>query len=504
MNQDAHCPFEPQLRQVLNEELPKDKEELLAAHVRDCPACRAQLDEFVRADDGIARAAKSLQDNQPAPDEMLGNMIDRLCSEGPRDAGMSTAAGKETLDAASPNVSPVALDFLAASDRPQSIGRMGDYEILGVIGSGGMGIVLKAEDLPLHRIVAIKVLKPGLAANAVARRRFVGEAQKAAAVTHDHVVTIHAVGEANGLPFIAMEYIVGVSLDERIGRTGPLKIEEILRIGMQAASGLAAAHGQGLIHRDIKPANILLENGVERVKIADFGLARATDDAQITQPGAVSGTPAYMSPEQAAEEALDHRSDLFSLGSVMYTMCTGRAAFRAENPLAAMRRVCDDTPRPIGEVNPDIPEWLVEIIDRLLEKDPRNRFQSASEVEQVLKGYLAHVQQPSAAPLPSPPQPSTKATAHPARRWIGLAAAVAAVVLLGFFVWNSIDHGHEELQEPGPGRFFFVDLQPCTNRALTESQESSTNQNNLARMPRGEMDIDGVPALVGERYIQLR
>src|SRR5262249_42963578 len=148
-----------------------------------------------------------------------------------------------------------------------------------------------------------------------------------------------------------MQYVAGRSLQERIDRDGPLELEAILRIGMQAAAGLAAAHAQGLVHRDVKPANILLENGIERVKITDFGLARAVDDASMTQSGVVAGTPQYMAPEQARAESVDHRADLFSLGSVIYAMCTGRSPFRAETTVAVLKRVCDDTPRPIREVN---------------------------------------------------------------------------------------------------------------------------------------------------------
>src|SRR5262249_48641709 len=148
------------------------------------------------------------------------------------------------------------------------------------------------------------------------------EGRAAAAVSHEHIVAIHGVDEANGLPYLVMEYVSGISLQERLDRSGPLETKEILRIGMQVASGLAAAHAQGLIHRDIKPANILLENGFERVKITDFGLARAVDDASLTQSGVLAGTPMYMAPEQARGEALDHRADLFSLGSVLYALCT--------------------------------------------------------------------------------------------------------------------------------------------------------------------------------------
>ena len=162
------------------------------------------------------------------------------------------------------------------------------------------------------------------------------------------MVDIHAVAEANGVPYLVMEYVSGRSLQDRLDQNGPLELIQILRIGMQTAAGLAKAHAQGLIHRDIKPANILLENGVPRVKITDFGLARAVDDASLTQSGVVAGTPQYMAPEQARGEPVDHRADLFSLGSVLYAMCTGQPPFRAGNTVAVLRQVAEETPRPFA------------------------------------------------------------------------------------------------------------------------------------------------------------
>src|SRR5262249_44296011 len=159
-------------------------------------------------------------------------------------------------------------------------------------------------------------------------------------------------------PYLVMAFIAGLSLQQRIDRSGPLELKEILRIGMQTASGLAAAHAQGLIHRDIKPANIMLENGIERVRITDFGLARAVDDVSVTQSGAVAGTPQYMAPEQAGGETVDQRADLFSLGSTLYATCTGRAPFRGSSGLAVIRQVCDVEPTPIRTLNPDVPLWL--------------------------------------------------------------------------------------------------------------------------------------------------
>src|SRR5260370_3338386 len=246
----------------------------------------------------------------------------------------SSPGTAETLGGPVPNLAANDLTFLAPPTKPGSLGRLDHYEILQVVGRGGMGVVLKAFDDELQRIVAIKVMAPQFAANATARRRFAREALAAAAVSHDHVVGIHAVEKDAATPYLVMQFIQGVSLEERLERTGPLQVKEILRIGHQAACGLAAAHAQGLVHRDIKPANILLENGIERVKITDFGLARAVDDASVTQSGVITGTPMFMAPEQAASGPVGHRADLVSLGRVPYALCPGHPPFRATTPLA--------------------------------------------------------------------------------------------------------------------------------------------------------------------------
>ena len=183
---------------------------------------------------------------------------------------------------------------------------------------------------------------------------------------------------------------------------GPLELREILRIGLQVAKGLAAAHSQGLVHRDIKPANIFLDEGVERVQLMDFGLARAVDDASLTRSGVLAGTPQYMSPEQARAEKVDHQSDLFSLGSVLYAMCVGHAPFRAESSYSVLRLITDKEPRPIREINSDIPEWLCAIIGKLMSKQPEDRFDSAEQVAELLEDCLAHVQEPTTTPLPAP------------------------------------------------------------------------------------------------------
>jgi serine/threonine-protein kinase len=384
------CPDPQRLRQLLDSTLPEAEQVPLQAHLETCVPCQRALEGLVAGTESWDNLARHLgrpgtEPTQPA----LRQAIERL-EVGPA-AEATTANGPAgTAD----------LSFLGPSERPGGLGRLGHYEVLEVVGRGGFGVVLRAFDEQLHRVVAIKALAPALAANATARRRFIREAQAAAAVRDEHVVAIYGVDGAGPVPYLVMEYIRGISLQERLDRSGPLEVKEVLRIGRQVACGLAAAHAQGLVHRDIKPANILLENGVQRVKLTDFGLARAVDDASLTQSGVVTGTPLYMAPEQARGERVDHRADLFSLGSVLYTACTGRPPFRATGTMAVLKRVIEDTARPPTEINPEVPGWLEAIIARLHAKDPAQRFASAREVADLLGQHLAHLQQPSQVPLP--------------------------------------------------------------------------------------------------------
>jgi serine/threonine protein kinase len=284
-------------------------------------------------------------------------------------------------------------EVLGTPRHPEMFGRLGRYDIERVIGHGGMGVVLKAHDSELNRPIAIKLLAGHLAHVGAARERFGREGRAAAAVVHEHVVAIHNV-ESNGrIPFLVMQYVPGRSLQARVDQDGPLGAEEILRIGMQAAAGLAAAHRQGLVHRDVKPSNILLEDTVERAVLTDFGLARTFDDASLTHTGILAGTPHYMSPEQATGESIDPRSDLFSLGAVLYFMATGHPPFRASGAMAVLHRICHDTHRPVWQRNAEIPDELSDLIDRLLEKKPSKRYSSADEVQRELATLLSRLQQ---------------------------------------------------------------------------------------------------------------
>jgi serine/threonine protein kinase len=409
----------------LTEAMTRQDEADFLHHLESCSSCRQRIHQLAAEPSTWSDAEEFLRDQAFDADSFR--------------TSSSLSSHDESLDGhpvASAEVAQV-LGMLNPTDDPEMLGRLGGYEVSGVIGSGGMGVVLKAFDGPLDRTIAIKVLAPRLASSGAARRRFAREAKAAATVLHPNVIVIHGVSNDGKLPFLVMPCIRGESLQRRLDRHGPLQSEEILRIGQQVASGLAAAHRQGLVHRDIKPANILLEDGVERVTLTDFGLARAVDDASMTRSGVIAGTPQYMSPEQARGDNVDSRSDLFSLGSVMYAMCTGHPPFRAETSYGILRRITDTEPRPIREVNPHIPEWLERIVQRLLAKSPDDRMQTADDVAELFQRCLAHAQQPTIIALPEECRPALGtfrwklASMSPVRT--GVMGLMGLLVVAGFY-----------------------------------------------------------------------
>ncbi|MCA9173459.1 MAG: protein kinase [Planctomycetales bacterium] len=381
MTVSSYClsPFD--IEALLSDELPPERRCDIEEHLADCADCRTAVEQAIGPEPWWKQLRLSLSNFDPQ------------CA-GPLPEHQGDCADAKSVIADS------LLNLLGPSDDPEMLGRIGSYEVVGLLGQGGMGAVFKALDRSLNRFVAIKIMLPHLAASAAARKRFEREGQAIAAVVDDHVMAVHCVDQWQGIPYLVMTYSRGVSLQKRIERDGSLELREILRIGLQTARGLAAAHAQGIVHRDVKPANIFLDSHVERVQLMDFGLARAADDASLTHSGSIAGTPLYMSPEQARGEPVDQRTDLFSLGSVLYTACTGRPAFRAESSYGILRRITDTDPRPIQQINAEIPDWMCEIVNRLMAKNPAERYQSAAEVAELLESCLAHLQQPTQIELP--------------------------------------------------------------------------------------------------------
>lgn len=284
---------------------------------------------------------------------------------------------------------------------PEMLGRLGRYEIERPIGQGGMGVVFKGYDTELNRPIAIKLLAQHLAHSGPARKRFSREARASAAVVNEHVVAIHNVETNAKTPYLVMQFVAGESLQARVDREGPLSPREILRVASQAAAGLQAAHEQGVVHRDVKPGNIMLEEGIERALVADFGLAQTVDDATLTQTGVVAGTPHYMSPEQAIGKPTDCRSDIFSLGAVIYFMATGRPPFRAEKAMGVLHNICNSPHQSAWQINNEIPDALSDLIDRCLQKKPNRRFATAAAVSAAALEQLSKLQQRGPRPARS-------------------------------------------------------------------------------------------------------
>src|ERR1017187_10622762 len=250
----------------------------------------------------------------------------------------------------------------------------GRYEILGVLGQGGMGAVYKARDRELDRLIALKVIRPELATDPAILQRFKQELILARNITHKNVVRIYDLGEADGIRFISMEYVDGEDLRTMLRRHGKLSSQEAIAVVEQVCRALDCAHSEGVIHRDLKPQNIMRDkNG--RIVVMDFGLARSLGDSGLTQTGALVGTLEYMSPEQAMGSTLDQRSDIFSVGLIFFELLTGKAPFQADTAIASLMKRTREEARPASDVDASVPKSLSAIVARCLEREPANRYQ---------------------------------------------------------------------------------------------------------------------------------
>lgn len=525
------CPEITKFQRLAAGQMPPPEDETLLAHLEVCDGCATLVEgllendtllELIRQGGGrkqepenesLAQVLQRMRNQMPlaqaaeartlAPKDLPTPMISFTCPNcGKGLKARQELAGKKVRCPGCKNAAPVPgvalaapvaathdstyaedsedegllTEFLAPAQAPDEIGRLGGYRVLKILGAGGMGVVYKAEDPSLKRIVALKAMLPRLGAGESARKRFIREAQTAASINHDNIVHIYQVGEDRGVPFMAMQFLDGEPLDERLKREARLPVAEILRIGRETAEGLAAAHKRDLIHRDIKPANLWLESVVRRpssvartltgtatdhgqlttdyrIKILDFGLARVMGDkTHLTQSGAIVGTPAYMAPEQAGGKPVDHRCDLFSLGCVLYRLCTGEMPFKGADTISILSSLALDNPPPPVSLNFDLPTELSDLVMQMLSKDPAQRPESAQAVADALLEIESQTfsGEPKAIgirkPLPTSKPQSKIKTQKSKLAVLGTAAALAAAVIAGIVLYWQTPRGMVKIE----------------------------------------------------------
>ncbi len=372
------CPSPEVLRDCL--ESTSEPNPAISEHLVTCSHCQSTLN-FVAGQETWWDEAQQFLSEEIDPIAL--RISSRVCpltsTEQPTTTGSDVLLAHELQQLQS---------LLDTPSHPELLGRIGRYELEQLVGRGGMGLVFRAHDTELHRVVAVKTLALHLIPIGAARERFLRESRACAALAHPHIVPMYDVVQDSAVPALVMQYIAGPTLHAWIQERGSMAWQDALKIGSQLADALSSAHEHGLVHRDIKPGNVLLEANGSRALLTDFGLARVLDAATMTQSGILTGTPEYMSPEQAKGESVDERSDLFSLGSLIYTMLVGHAPFRAAEPMAILHRVCHASQTPLHRLNSEIPLEVSKLVDRLLAKNPQHRFSSAGELREAMLELL--------------------------------------------------------------------------------------------------------------------
>jgi urea transport system substrate-binding protein len=452
---ETHCPPLKELRRLLQPDIAEAEAVRLREHMRLCAACR-QLWQNLQTETVATPTPPLLH---PAADTNAGQ------AKPPAESVVTWSSqvdleGGAAERAPAPNPpkfadAPRSFSFLQPARAEGELGWLAQYRIQGVLGEGGMGFVFDAFDTHLQRRVGLKVLKPELAANLSFRERFLQEARAAAALPDEHIITIYQVGLENDVPFLAMKFLHGESLEQRLQREGRIPVKEVLRIGREIALGLSAAHERGLIHRDIKPANLWLETPppeegsssgtrlsceyVYRVKLLDFGLARPINDARrLTATGLIVGTPTYLAPEQARGQPLDHRCDLFSLGIVLYRMVTGLLPFDGSDTLAQLTALAISDPRPIEELAPETPAALRTLIYKLLARDPAQRPPTARAVAEALRALEKGDTLPSdfASSMPTVKARSRRSLSPSRFLWLWAGGAALLLLAAVWLLWH--------------------------------------------------------------------
>jgi formylglycine-generating enzyme required for sulfatase activity/predicted Ser/Thr protein kinase len=469
----SSCPEIQVLEQFMVGKVPAAEAQRLEQHLQDCPPCLETLNGL-KVDDSLAAAMAAAPQAAVSPkSEVVEALIERVC-------------GNATESLPNPDALTTALPMdlqalLAPPEGPDEIGRLGKYRLRKQLGEGGMGVVFAAEDTVLRREVALKVMRPHYAVKPDARSRFLREARAMAALQHDHIVTVYEVGEDRNLPFLAMQFLKGMSLADWFKKKPPLSMPQVLKLGREMALALAAAHKKGLIHRDIKPANVWLEAPKGRIKILDFGLARLDREAGLlTQEGDLLGTPAFMAPEQARGETVDGRADLFSLGCVLYQACTGKLPFVGPGFVEVMFAVMQLEPIPVREANPDVPPALADLVTRLLAKEAVHRPASAEEVADALRA----IERGNVTTLAAK-QVATAVHAPSRRRFLltRLLPAALGVFVLGIIIYFSMAQGQLVIETDDPDLSFQVNK----DKTQVTLKDAKTNRTYLLRVAKGDL-----------------
>jgi urea transport system substrate-binding protein len=461
----TNCPPAGDLQRLLHAQLSDAEAARLQAHLYECAIClqrwqNLQLETSAGQTPPVLHPVEDTHHGESAPAASASAITwsSELMLEG---SGSERAPAPPRPPSASER--PRSFTFLSPPQESGELGWLAHYRITGVLGEGGMGFVFDAFDTHLRRRVALKVLKPELAANLGFRERFLQEARAAAALPDEYIITIYQVGLENDVPFLAMKFLYGESLEQCLQRDRRLPSREVLRIGREIALGLSAAHDSGLIHRDIKPANLWLETPppeqmpssiqrlsceqLYRVKILDFGLARPINDSRrLTATGLIVGTPQYLAPEQARGQALDHRCDLFSFGIVLYRMVTGHLPFDGSDTLAQLTALAVANPQPIEELAPETPTALRNLIHQLLARDPAQRPSTARAVAEALRALEKDDTMPLLLPVAQPEKP--KLPNWTRRSWFLASGLLSAALLGGLLSWRSFHHAEAENAVP--------------------------------------------------------
>ena len=444
------CPQPSILSDYLLGLLPPDQSESCEIHLSNCQPCVETIQGLEVTDTlhDLAANAVPLQlagtssGQQAGDSSVVGNLIHRMQNLGNVMDLSPRPVSSLTEDRAAEIMR--LLEPLSPGSKSTDLGTLDGYRIEKILGAGSSGVVFQAVDESLGRTVALKILRPSL--GAAARERFITEARATATIDHANVIAIYQVGvggESDSLAYIAMQLLPGETLDEWLSRTQVLSVEEATNAAKQVADGLVAAHAQGLIHRDIKPANLWIVAGTNQVKILDFGLVRMTDEnPQLTCTGMIAGTPCYMSPEQSRGADLDERSDLFSLGCVLYQSLTGKLPFESANALATLQSIQRDQPAPPASLDDKIPTDVSDLTMVLLEKSSLRRPKSATDVSNALESnredWSFEADHYSAAKPPIKPRRVSHSQSQSGMSWGGL---IATLLILGGFCWGAFMYG---------------------------------------------------------------